>query len=89
MYSNSVVDGLLDQVSASTDWDTQMALIKEVAVIVLGDAQNIPIGATPAGHWWWPWVKNHYGEFTLADGAFSELIMYIWLDQDLKEDMGY
>jgi len=89
VYSNPVVDDLLDQVAASKGWDEQMALIKEASIICLDDAAQIPLYMPPNGHYWWPWVKNHYGEHTLADGSFSELVSYIWLDLDLKAEMGY
>jgi len=40
---------------------------------------------------WWPWVKNYSGEGGI--GYYKTLCpdryAYIWIDQDLKESMGY
>jgi peptide/nickel transport system substrate-binding protein len=43
---------------------------------------------------WWPWVKNYSGEgslgyYKLPNNGFGGLTQYIWIDQDLKESMGY
>ena len=38
---------------------------------------------------WWPWVKNYYGE--VETGFFTTLpfITHVWIDQDLKAQLGY
>ena len=39
-------------------------------------------------NFWWPWLKNYHGELTV--GYYNVISpQYIWLDQDLKEAMGY
>jgi len=89
LYSSEAVDAKLALIAAETDYDKQMALVKEVSVMILYDVPQIPLYMSPSGHNWWPWVKNHYGEFSLADGSFNELVPYMWIDQDLKAEMGY
>jgi len=39
--------------------------------------------------WWWPWVKNCYGETDLGYKNFVPAIARMWIDEDLKDDMGY
>jgi peptide/nickel transport system substrate-binding protein len=40
---------------------------------------------------WWPWVKNYSGEASV--GYYKTINpdrwAYVWIDQELKEDMGY
>ena len=37
---------------------------------------------------WWPWLKNYSGELTI--GYYNQnWPQYVWLDLDLKEEMGY
>jgi ABC-type transport system substrate-binding protein len=38
---------------------------------------------------WWPWVQNYNGEFAI--GCDDELLVlyYIWMDEEMKEGMGY
>ena len=35
-------------------------------------------------NFWWPWLKNSYGQ-GLGQG---EWLQYYWIDQDLKRAMG-
>lgn len=36
---------------------------------------------------WWPWVKGYNGEWTVGRCNSYAFPMYIWYDQDLKEEM--
>jgi len=38
---------------------------------------------------WWPWVKNYYGETYSSFGDFGDALARLWIDQDLKREMGY
>jgi peptide/nickel transport system substrate-binding protein len=39
---------------------------------------------------WWSWVKNYSGEASVGYYKLARsYVPYIWIDQDLKEDMGY
>jgi peptide/nickel transport system substrate-binding protein len=89
LYSSPVVDDYVARITAERDRDKRNALIKEVGLIVLGDVPNVPYGTTPSGHYWWPWVRNHFGERAITDGQLQELFGYVWMDQSLKAEMGY
>jgi hypothetical protein len=46
--------------------------------------------STVARMYYWPWIKNYYGEFTNTDdGTFGSLIQLMWIDENLKKEMGY
>ncbi|MFC1946913.1 ABC transporter substrate-binding protein [Chloroflexota bacterium] len=39
---------------------------------------------------WWPWLQNYYG--AVGGGGYDnidEYIMYFWIDNDMKTEMGY
>ena len=39
---------------------------------------------------WWPWLKNYSGEGAIGYyGGVSSWTPYVWIDEDLKEEMGY
>ncbi|UCB42660.1 MAG: hypothetical protein JSV77_09430, partial [Dehalococcoidales bacterium] len=38
---------------------------------------------------WWPWVKNYYGTYACGYYNYAGTVKYRWIDQDLKEAMGY
>ena len=37
----------------------------------------------------WPWVKGYNGELKLGIADFNYPFPYLWIDQDLKKQMGY
>jgi len=46
----------------------------------------------PAGYYynfWWPWVQNYNGEGSVGYYNAGNGIKYFWIDQEMKEDMGY
>jgi len=89
-YSNPTLDELLDRTAVETDPVEQKRLIKEAALIIMEDTPSIPLSASPARTYWWPWVKNYYGELSLQDDCCRAATVYpIWIDQDLKAEMGY
>jgi peptide/nickel transport system substrate-binding protein len=72
-----------------TDIARADAINRELMAYVLDQAWAIPAPATPIHHFWWPWVKNYHGEFSMGyDNAYT-YTKYIWVDENLKESMGY
>ncbi len=88
-YSNPRVDELAKQIEAEMDPVKQDALIKEAAVIATTEVSNIGAFLMPQGDFWWPWVKNFYGEVSIEDGTFGGLAAYLWIDQKMKKSMGH
>ena len=38
---------------------------------------------------WWPWVKNYSGEYSVGYIRYDSWATWIWIDEALKESMGY
>jgi peptide/nickel transport system substrate-binding protein len=38
---------------------------------------------------WWPWVKNYYGCYAVGYYNYWGTAKYYWIDEDLKDSMGY
>jgi peptide/nickel transport system substrate-binding protein len=89
VYSSAVVDDYITQITEEENKDKRNVLIKEVASIILGDVPKIPIGMVTDGHYWWPWVRNHFGERAITDGQHQEIFGYLWIDQGLRKEMGH
>ncbi len=87
MYSNPVFDELLAKAGMTVDVAERQAMLEELFVMALRDVPYIPFGTKDWHVMWWPWVKNYYGE---SMGIGWDLKMdTLWLDQDLKAEMGY
>jgi len=90
VYSNSEFDDLMDRVNLELDVAEQTRLLEEAGDILRQDVLRIPLYLVCNRTYWWPWVKNYYGEATIADDAsFCPLVRYMWIDEDLKAKMGY
>jgi peptide/nickel transport system substrate-binding protein len=88
-YSNAAFDEVMDELAVEFDTPEQNRLCKEGALTMLEEFPYIPLSPTVTRVYWWPWLNNYYGEFSLSDGAMHSMIPYMWIDQGLKAEMGY
>lgn len=65
------------------------AIIKELMAFVLDQAYALPYPKAPAYRIWWPWVKNYHGEWSMGNWNANNYVEYIWLDEELRDSMGY
>jgi peptide/nickel transport system substrate-binding protein len=72
-----------------TDFRAAMAITKELMKYVLDQAYCIPTPAYPNYVLWWPWLKNYSGELSVGYAPGDSWVQYVWIDQDLKKEMGY
>ena len=90
MWYNTEFDDLMKQAELTLDPAVQNPLIKEAGKILSAEIPAIPFTLVPNRNYWWPWVKNYYGELTVTDDAcMADLVRFMWIDEGLKEDMGY
>jgi ABC-type transport system substrate-binding protein len=74
---------------AGTNEAAMMAINKALMPWLLEQAYCIPSVVPEYYVFWWPWVKNYYGCYAVGYYNYYGTAKYIWLDQDLKHDMGY
>ena len=90
MYDDPYFNGLCDKALSTVDPTERDALTKELVLLAIDSAAYINIGGPYSLSYWWPWVKNYYGERILnCWGAGSAVEAFTWIDQDLKAGMGY
>jgi len=89
-YSNPLVDGIIDQIKGERDVSERIRLAKEAYEIVLSEAAEIPLQPITQAHYWWPWLKNYYGESNVGDwGNPMPVLAHAWIDEAMKAEMGY
>ena len=86
-YNNPYFTARYKEAMQTVDAAERDAIFKELAVILLDDLPCIPIGHSYMVAYWWPWVKNYYGE--VESGYFKPPWALMWVDQDLKAEMGH
>ncbi len=64
-------------------------LYRELLKYVLDQAYAIPVTDVPSSRLWWPWLKNYSGESSVGYLDHPNWIQWVWIDQELKKEMGY
>jgi peptide/nickel transport system substrate-binding protein len=88
-FSDPDFDALMDKILTEPDPAAQNEYLKETEGFLLEEVPSIPVSLIMAGHYWQPWLKNYYGELTIADSVQTTLLSYIWIDQEEKKRLGY
>jgi len=80
---------LYDAASKELDSEKAYAFLKEANVYLMSQVPHVNPGSLYVAQYWWPWIKNYYGEN--AEGYFARAYVYgtCWIDEDLKEEMGH
>lgn len=90
LWSNKQFDDLMAKAATEMDLPKQNALVKEAGKILAPEFTHIPLYLIPNRNYWWPWVKNYYGESTATDDAtFAAVVRFMWIDQQKKKAMGF
>ena len=56
------------------------AILKQLCIQLIDSAAYIPIGATDFNTYWWPWVKNYYGEYDCSAYCPAYWQAELWID---------
>jgi peptide/nickel transport system substrate-binding protein len=89
-WSNAEFDALADQLMQYIPVQEQNRLVKEMTVVMLREVPYLPTNMVITGHYWWPWIRNYYGERAVNDsGQPLPLMGHAWIDQNMKKSMGY
>jgi len=89
-YTNARFDELVETGTACMDSTEANTYFKEAALIFINEVGFLPLDMFVTSPYWWPWLKNYYGETNVADATqIQRLFAYMWIDQDLKAEMGY
>ncbi len=89
--NDPICNAALAEMSPLSITDTPKAaeIHKELMKYILDQAWAIPTPAPPNYVFWWPWIKNFQGEYSIGRNNSLNFTMYIWVDRDLKRSMGH
>ena len=89
VWSNERFDELTTTMVSELDPDERSLQCKEAAQIMIHEMPYIGSATGVAALYYWPWLKNYYGERAVADFDIVPMLAVTWIDEDLKEEMGY
>ena len=84
-----VFDAMFDEAKAAATVEEQQRLVREIDLYL---ARNHFLVWSPKVPWFnvnQPWVKGYNGEVDLGWGDRNTVFSRIWIDQDLKREMGH
>ena len=84
VFEKILVDGL-----KTTDPVERDEYMRQMQVRILEGLPELMLPAPYTFRIWWPWVKNYYGEYTVGQSYADPIFARLWIDQALKENMGY
>ena len=89
--SDPKIDAVLAQITANLlDQTKTEQLFHDMIPYVLSQAYVIPVPEAYEYVFWWPWVQNYVGEQNIIYYSVqSSWAPYVWIDQNLKKQMGY
>jgi peptide/nickel transport system substrate-binding protein len=66
------------------NWPAAYKEVENLRPYLIENAFKIPFPQPFSYTFWWPWMKNTHGQ-----GQAGFFMKYYWVDQDLKQEMGY
>ena len=78
-----------DAVLAATSLEEQKRLAKEADMYAIQQQWFIRGSRTPQFNLNQPWVVGYIGETQLGNCGWGRVFARLWIDQDLKKEMGH
>jgi peptide/nickel transport system substrate-binding protein len=88
-WSNKQYDELMARAGREVDDMERARLCKEAGLIWLEYVPVLPLNCGATSIFWWPWVKNYYGERNVGNLDTTPMLARAWIDKDLKKSMGH
>jgi peptide/nickel transport system substrate-binding protein len=88
-YSDPSYDKKMDEVFRTRDETKRQVLLKELTREILDKAPYVWLPTPYISTAWWPWVKNYNGELRAGAVRPGPIYARIWVDQEMKKNMGY
>jgi peptide/nickel transport system substrate-binding protein len=89
-FCDQYVDDLFTEIWAFENIgkeDVRNKACTDMTLYVLPLAINIQFPSPYEYRLWWPWVKNYHGEAKIGYTGEWDCAAFIWIDQDLREEM--
>ena len=83
------MDELTDGALAATTLEERNRLTKEANLYALGLNFHITAPVTPQFNVAQPWLKGYNGEVSIGNQQYTSLLARLWIDQDLKRELGF
>ena len=87
--TDETFNALMDQIAAVTDNETMAELVRAVDLHYISEMWSVSWPLSPNGMMHQPWLKGFTGQLGAAMEHAVYLLPYLWIDQELKAQMGH
>jgi peptide/nickel transport system substrate-binding protein len=87
--SDPQFEAVIDALRATSDLEEYQRLFREANQYAIEKHWSIWGPDSPQYHVTQPWVKGYNGEASMGNWQWGELFARIWIDQELKAEMGH
>lgn len=93
MYNPAIVNDAhlnetIQQIAASYfDEPKRRQIMKDIAPYMIESVFWVQLPGPNLYTFWWPWLKGYNGEAKVGYDHYSDIARYVWIDQELKEQM--
>ena len=88
LWSDPAFDAKMAEVYRTRDEPARQTMIKAMTREILDQAPYIWLPTAYVYTAWWPWVKNYGGELRAGAVRPGPIYARLWIDQDMKKQMG-
>jgi len=88
-YSNPEFDAMVTKIEQEMDEAKQAPMVREASKKIMTDSPYLPLAQAVSKIYWWDYIKNYYGEYSLDDGTPHSMFPYWWIDQAEKKSLGF
>lgn len=89
IYSDAGFDARLATLIETEDESTRQKMVQDLTIEMLNEAPYIWLPTEYRYTAWWPWVKNYNGELRAGAVRPGPIYARIWVDQQLKQELGF
>ena len=82
-------DAMVDVANAATTVEEFKRLVKEINMYLLKQKVCVGVDRLPVFNVWQPWLVGYNGERALGADHFYAVFARVWVDQELKKEMGH
>ena len=82
-------DAMYNALVATTDLEEQKRLVREMGMYAIEKHWQIWGPESPQFNVHQPWIKGYNGEITLGAGWYNPMMPYVWIDSEMKKEMGH
>jgi len=88
-WSDPAFDQRMEDAYEEPDEGQRQAIVRDLTREILDKAPYIWLPTPYVYTAWWPWVRNYGGELRAGAVRPGPIYARIWIDQDMKKQMGY